>query len=197
MTPGNPSSSGRRLIVVTGQEGAGKTTVMRALLESTPGAAKVDAEDVGQVNPFVMDDRFLALLHANVLAVVRNFWAAGHDPVITGSLLAADRPEAVEQVRRRLPGDVRLGLVHLLASTETRDRRRIARAKPSTEESRAAADRHAPEDGSLAAVPPSERGYDYLRIRNDEQTVAETIAAIRAGLADFFAVDGAAPQLHG
>src|SRR5690606_15045155 len=103
------------------------TTVMRALLDAIPGSAKVDAEDVGQVNPFVMDDRFLALLHANVVAVVGNFWSAGYDPVITGSLLAADRPEAVAAFRRLLPDEVGLSVVHLLASKNTRDRRRIAR----------------------------------------------------------------------
>lgn len=59
-------SEQRSLIVVTGQEGAGKTTIMRGLLPYARDAAKVDAEDVGQVNPFVMDEAFLRLLWNNM-----------------------------------------------------------------------------------------------------------------------------------
>ncbi len=45
---------GLSLIPTTGKEGAGKGTVLTALLPHTPYAAKLDAEDVGQVNPFIL-----------------------------------------------------------------------------------------------------------------------------------------------
>jgi predicted ABC-type ATPase len=42
---------GRRLIIVSGEEGAGKSTIVRALLPSTPQGARIDPEDIGQTNP--------------------------------------------------------------------------------------------------------------------------------------------------
>jgi type II secretory pathway predicted ATPase ExeA len=52
----------RRLIIVSGEEGAGKSTLVRALLPSTPNGARLDAEDIGQTNPCPMDDEFFGLL---------------------------------------------------------------------------------------------------------------------------------------
>jgi guanylate kinase len=39
------------LLIITGQEGAGKTTICRELLAHTPSAARIDGEDLGQTNP--------------------------------------------------------------------------------------------------------------------------------------------------
>ena len=36
------------LLIITGQEGSGKTTVSRELLVQTQNAARIDAEDLGQ-----------------------------------------------------------------------------------------------------------------------------------------------------
>ena len=40
---------GRRLIIVSGEEGAGKSTIVRALLPSTPQGARIDAEEYAAV----------------------------------------------------------------------------------------------------------------------------------------------------
>ncbi len=65
------------LMIIVGQEGSGKSTTVRALLETTPSAARIDAEDVGAVNPWKLDDACIDLLHANVVALTSNFWGAG------------------------------------------------------------------------------------------------------------------------
>jgi hypothetical protein len=57
---------GRWLIIVSGEEGAGKSTIVRALLPYTPQGARIDAEDIGQTNPCPMDDTFFDLLRRNV-----------------------------------------------------------------------------------------------------------------------------------
>jgi ABC-type Mn2+/Zn2+ transport system ATPase subunit len=44
------------LIIIVGQEGSGKSTIVRALLEVTSSAARIDAEDVGAVNPWKLED---------------------------------------------------------------------------------------------------------------------------------------------
>jgi hypothetical protein len=83
---GSPAA-GNRLILVTGEEGAGKSTVIRALLPHTPDGARIDAEDIGQTNPCRMDDEFFGLLRRNVAGLVENFWTAGYANVVAGSFL--------------------------------------------------------------------------------------------------------------
>src|SRR5690606_35577919 len=106
--------------------------VMSALLPHTPRAGKIDAEDVGQVNPFTFDRPFLELLWSNVIAVVENFWAAGCTTVITGSFLDRDAYSSLRESLDRLGHGPTLYVVHLVPSTSARDRRRISRPKPTS-----------------------------------------------------------------
>lgn len=176
-------TNSRSLIIVTGDEGAGKTTVMRALLPHAGNAAKLDAEDVGQVSPFIMDEPFIRLLWDNVRSVIGNFWAAGYATVITGSFLVGDTYSRYQQFRSELPDDLDIYLVQLVASKAVRDRRRIERDKPSTKESRDSVDAFCPDDNSLMEA---ESDYRYLRVRNDSQSVSETVAVIRQAIPAVF-----------
>ena len=178
----NPAQ--RRLIIVTGGEGAGKSTVMSALLPQTAGAAKIDAEDIGQVNPFIFDQPFLELLWNNTTALVTNFWAAGYSTVITGSFLDGDTHASFRQFRARLPRNVVIYLVHLQASKPVRDQRRIDRAKPSTAEWRDRVDASYPDDET--SLRAGDRGYRYIPIVNSDQNLHETIAAIKAAIPEIY-----------
>ncbi len=104
---------GRRLIIVSGEEGAGKSTIVRALLPSTPQGARIDAEDIGQTNPCPMDDTFFDLLRRNVAGLVENFWAAGYVNVIAGSFLR--RYSDYVSFRLLLPRPSAVFLVDLLS----------------------------------------------------------------------------------
>lgn len=176
-------TSRRSLIVVTGGEGAGKTTVMRALLPHAPNAAKVDAEDVGQVNPFRMDEAFIRLLWDNVRGLICNFWAAGYSTVITGSFLVEDTDSRYQQFRGGLPDDIDIYLVQLQASKTVRDRRRIEREKPSTKEWRDRVDAFNPGGTSLMNA---ESDYRYVRVKNDLQSVDDTVAVILQAIPEVF-----------
>ncbi len=171
----------RRLIIIVGQEGAGKSTVVRALLPDTPHGAQIDAEDVGQVNPWRWDDAFKKLLWNNVASLVLNFWQAGYTNVIAGSFINDYADYA--QFRTRLDRDVATYLVQLCASKTARDHRRIERPKPSNNESRDALDRHYPEDTTLR---DAEADYRYIRIDNSALTLAETVERIRRALPEVF-----------
>src|SRR5690348_14345707 len=114
----------QRLIIVNGEEGAGKSTIMRALLPSTPYGARIDAEDIGQTNPCPMDDEFFGLLRWNVAGLVENFWAAGYANVIAGSFLRCYSDYVSFRLLLR-PSAV--SLVDLLVDREVRDHRRITR----------------------------------------------------------------------
>jgi type II secretory pathway predicted ATPase ExeA len=43
------------LIIIVGQEVSGKSMTVRALLETTSSAARIDAEDVGAVYPWKLE----------------------------------------------------------------------------------------------------------------------------------------------
>lgn len=175
---------GRSLILVTGGEGAGKSTVMAALLPQTRGGAKLDAEDVGQVNPFAFGQAFLQLLWSNVADVVTNFWAAGYPTVITGSLLDGDTYTSFQQFRRYLPSDVAIYVVHLQASKTTRDQRRIDRPKPSSREWRDRVDASYPSNDT--SLRDNAQDYRYVAIDNSNQLLRETIAVITDAIPEIY-----------
>lgn len=170
----------KTLIVVTGAEGAGKSTIMSALLPHTPRAAKVDAEDVGQVNPFSFDQAFLDLLWSNLTAVISNFWAAGFTTVITGSFLDRDTHSSLQEFRDRLGQSPTLYMVHLVPSKAARDRRRILRHKASSEEWRDAVD--AGYEQHTSSLGENAGDFHYIAIDNSDQTVSETVTDIRASI---------------
>ena len=130
-----PASPEQRLIIISGEEGAGKSTIVRALLPPTPYGARIDAEDIGQTNPCPMDDTFFDLLRRNVAGLVENFWAAGYVNVIAGSFL---RRYSDYVSFRQLLRPSAVFLIDLLAGKEVRDHRRITRAKRATQEWRLA-----------------------------------------------------------
>ncbi len=137
--------------------------------------------DVGQVNPWTMDDVFVELLQRNVAALVRNFWRAGYKNVITGSFLR--NYSDYLSFRGFLTDEASVQLIQLCASKQVRDERRIARSKPSTAQWRDEVDRVDPEDTTLAAAAAD---YRYARIDNDGQTVAGTIAAIKRAVPEIY-----------
>ena len=172
----------RRLIVIVGQEGAGKTTIIRALLERTPNGAQIDAEDVGQVNPWSMDAKFLDLLGRNVSALAKNFWAAGYENVLAGSFL--DNRVELDRFRTLIAADVEWVVVQLCASKSVRDERRIARDKASSPELREMVDAACPEDVTLAS---GERWYRYLRVDDGDLSVDQTVDEITTALPEIYA----------
>jgi energy-coupling factor transporter ATP-binding protein EcfA2 len=163
------------LLMITGQEGAGKSTTLRALGPATPSSARIDAEDVGETNPWDMNDAFMQLLWKNVADLTRNFWDAGFRTVVAGSFV--NTIEDYRRFRAILNRDANVYVVQLCAGKPVRDVRRIERGKPTTEEWRDMVDQADPEDSSLAS---SADGYRFLRIDNDGFDVGQTVQRIQA-----------------
>jgi hypothetical protein len=173
---------GRRLIIVSGEEGAGKSTIVRALLPSTPQGARIDAEDIGQTNPCPMDDTFFDLLRRNVAGLVENFWAAGYVNVIAGSFLR--RYSDYMSFRQLLPRPSAVFLVDLLVDREVRDRRRITRAKQTTQEWRDMVDQ-IPEDQTIRQAADAD--YRYIDIDTTDLDVARTVQWIKGAIPEVYA----------
>lgn len=169
------------LIIIVGQEGSGKSTIVRALLEVTLRSAQIDAEDVGAVNPWQMDDAFIRLLHANVADVTRNFSDAGYQNVIAGSFMS--NSSDYQKFGARLTRDANVYIIHLCATKQTRDARRIAREKETSEDWRDMVDRVDPEDSTFQ---DQDADYRYVRIDNDSMAIAETVLAVQRAIPELY-----------
>jgi energy-coupling factor transporter ATP-binding protein EcfA2 len=171
-----------RLIIIGGEEGAGKSTIVRALLPSTPYGARIDAEDIGQTNPCPMDDTFFDLLRRNVAGLVENFWAAGYVNVIAGSFLRCYSDYV--SFRQLLPRPPAVFLVELLADKEVRDHRRITRAKQTTQEWRDMVDQ-VPEDRTIRQAADAD--YRYIGIDTTGLDAAGTVQRVKAAIPEVYA----------
>jgi energy-coupling factor transporter ATP-binding protein EcfA2 len=169
------------LILIEGQEGAGKSTLVRALVPHTPNSVKIDGEDLGQTNPCPMDGPFFELMRANILALIHNYWRAGYTHVIAGSFL--NNYQDYTLFRAGLPEDTRIYFVHLCAAREVRDQRRIERAKPTSAAWRDWVDEHYPEETSFKN---DQADYRYIRIDSSDLTVDETLAAIKDAIPEVY-----------
>lgn len=182
MSPSQQSASlGQRLIIVSGEEGAGKSTIVRALLPSTPCSARIDAEDIGQTNPCPMDDTFFDLLRRNVAGLVENFWAAGYANVIAGSFL---RRYSDYISFRQLLRPSAVFFVDLLVERQERDHRRITRTKQTTQEWRDMVDQ-IPEDRTIRQAADAD--YRYIGIDTTDLDVAGTVQRIKGAIPEVYA----------
>jgi energy-coupling factor transporter ATP-binding protein EcfA2 len=179
VTPAPPP--GPRLVLVDGEEGAGKSTIIRALLPHAPGSARIDAEDLGQTNPCPMDDAFFDLLRRNVASLMENFWTAGYPTVVAGSFLR-DYPDYLA-FRKLLTRPAAVFLVELLVDKDVRDHRRITRAKQTSQAWRDMVDRM-PEDRSIRAAVDAD--YRYVGVDTTRLDVPETVQRIRDAIPEVF-----------
>lgn len=137
----------------------------------------------GADNPWQMDDAFIRLLHANVADVTRNFRDAGYQNVIAGSFMS--NSSDYQTFRTRLTRDANIYIIHLCATKQTRDARRIARDKETSEEWRDMVDRVDPEDSTFHN---QDADYRYVRIDNDSMSIAETVLAVQRAIPEIYSL---------
>jgi ABC-type cobalamin/Fe3+-siderophores transport system ATPase subunit len=171
-----------RLVLVNGEEGAGKSTIVRALQPHTPDSARIDAEDLGQTNPCPMNDEFFDLLRRNVAGLVENYWTAGYTNVIAGSFLR-DYPDYLS-FRKLLALPRAVFLVDLIVDKVVRDGRRVTRAKQTTQEWRDMVDL-TPED--LTIRQATDADYRYIGIDTTRLDVPETVRRIMHAIPEIYA----------
>ncbi|WP_148272193.1 hypothetical protein [Micromonospora maris] len=170
-----------RLVLVCGQEGAGKSTIIRALLPCTPYSARIDAEDIGQTNPCPMDDEFFDLLRGNVAGLVERFCSAGYVNVIAGSFLRDYRDYLA--FRQLLPKPTAVFLVELLVDSDVRDDRRLSRAKQTTQRWRDRVDL-IPEDRTIREAANTD--YRYIGVDTTNLSIVETVRWITESIPEIY-----------
>jgi GTPase SAR1 family protein len=167
------SGHDRNLIIIFGQEGVGKTTIISKLIEYIPQSAQMDAENLGQVNPWVYDEKFLQLLWKNVVDLTFNFWDFGYNTVITGSFF--DDYSQFKEFRSLLPQDIHMTVIHLCANKSVRDHRREERVKPYNKKESDWVDENYPEDREFSEHTDE---VHYIRIDTSNLSMDATISLI-------------------
>ena len=171
----------KKLLIICGQEGTGKSTLSKAILPYLNNGAAFDAENILQVNPFEFDAKFKQLAIDNTSVLINSFFRHGYERVIAGSFIN-DRTD-YDSFKTRLEYNPKVFIVMLIASQDVRDKRRIERSKPTTKEWRDIADTKAPKDMTLVQTNDE---YNYCEIDSSELTIKETIAGIKKKIPDFF-----------
>jgi len=64
----------KRLILVCGPNGVGKTTACQRLLEALPRSAYIDSDWCRMMNPFAFDAATTEIIRANIAALMRNYF---------------------------------------------------------------------------------------------------------------------------
>jgi NAD(P)H-binding len=164
---------GQRLIIISGEEGAGKSTIARCCHppRTAPGSTPRTS---GRPIPAQFPRSRPKNVSSNVADLVQNFWAAGYINVIAGSFLRSYSDYV--SFRQLLTCPSAVFLVDLLVDKEARDHRRITRAKQTTQEWRDMVDQ-IPED--LTIRQAADADYRYIGIDTTNLNVAGTVQRIQ------------------
>ena len=177
----------KKFLIVCGQEGAGKTTFASTINSHADKCAALDAEEVGQVNPWVFDDAFVRLLFDNVLDVVHNFFEHDYEKVVAGSFI--NTREDFDNFRKELKYDPEIYILILRASKEVRDKRRLARKnKPTDQEMMDWVDENYSFEKTLQTLidTPHEGVYQLIEVDNSNVTNEQAIEEVKKKIPDFF-----------
>lgn len=95
----------KRVIILCGPNGVGKTSICQALLRLTPRSAYVDSDSLRLMNPFVLNDETIPTIAKNLGDVIVNYLECpAVDTVFFSYGLHGRRREVFERVLRRLEG---------------------------------------------------------------------------------------------
>jgi len=88
-----------RVVVITGAPGVGKTSVARHLIGfCPPGTAFLDTDQLADIHPWHIDERFLNIVGANLRACLENFSFANiHTVVVSGVIVQGGIYDQIEE----------------------------------------------------------------------------------------------------
>ena len=160
----------KRLYVIGGTMGVGKTTVCRRLARRLPNSAFLDGDWCWDMAPFVVNEENKAMVLGNIAHLLRAFLDnSGFEAVVFCWVM--DHDGIIQSLLDRLPGQgFRLWSVSLTASPEEL-RRRVER------DVAAGIRRPGAAEASLARLPLYEK-MDTIKLDVTSLTPAETAEAL-------------------
>jgi gluconate kinase len=119
----------RRLLLLGGPPGVGKTTVAPLLADQLAPCAWVDGDDLSRMSPVGITDRARRMVESNIVHVLQEFLAADYEHVFLCWVL--HRRDLIERLVHAVgvqPDDVEV--VHLVATPDTIRSRLANRSSP-------------------------------------------------------------------
>lgn len=173
----------KKLLIVCGDEGAGKSTFAKKIVPFLKNGASFDAENILQVNPFEFNKKFIKLAIANSVDLIHNFFEAGYEQVVAGSFISTR--EEFDVFNSQLAGDPEIYILQLTAEKFVRDDRRLKREKPTDQKQMDWMDINWPTSNSLAETA-GDGSYSFFRLDNSELPIDQAIQKVKEGLSGFF-----------
>lgn len=173
----------KKLLIIGGDEGAGKSTLAKKIVPHINNGAAFDAENLVQIFPFEFNNTFQNLVIDNSLDLIHNFYEYGYERVVAGSFVN-DR-NWFDIFRSKLKYDPQIYFLMLVVPKPERDIRRLTREKKSTKEMMDWLDNKYPPDTTLRDSQKT-GDYTYVEIDNSNISIEDSIAKLKELIPDFF-----------
>jgi len=72
----------KKLIIINGTTGVGKTSVGRLLFKSLSKSTFLDGDDVWQIHPFVVNEETKEMVHKNIAYILRTYLQSSYENII-------------------------------------------------------------------------------------------------------------------
>ncbi|PIT92932.1 MAG: hypothetical protein COU06_02640 [Candidatus Harrisonbacteria bacterium CG10_big_fil_rev_8_21_14_0_10_38_8] len=163
-----------KLILISGQPGAGKTSVSRQLLSELSNTAYIESDSLITVNPFEMNERLNTLLLKNSVSLLNNYIFEGYQNIIICGLVK--NQETLDSLVILLPENIEITLIWLRADKEIRKSRKQERGRDEADSSKWLdfVDALIPDIDSFRL----EKGR-YLSINTEEISITEVCSRIK------------------
>lgn len=173
----------QKLLIVCGQEGVGKSTLLKSLVKQLRHGAVVDVEDLLQVNPWKQNKEFENLALDNAAAIVNNFFKYSYPQVAVGS--AVRNRKELDLFKTKLVLQPETYILNLVVFQDILDKRRKQREQePYTEKFLEWLKTSPQQDSTLKESNDS--SYTYVEIDNEKLSVEETIMQLKKTIPKFF-----------
>lgn len=115
----------KKLFLINGRGGTGKTNVAESLFELLEKTALLDIDHLMKVKPWEFDDQLSLLGVDNASALIDNYFKAGYSSVVLSG--GVYNQVLMDHLMKMLSSDCKIYFVWLSASKEVRDKRRLGR----------------------------------------------------------------------
>lgn len=173
----------KRLILILGPNGVGKSTASAELLRLLPGSAYIDSDTLRMTHPAEFTEDSIALQKANILAVMRNYFASSFiENVIFPYGLHGHRQKLLEELLSELHHDFTVSLFPIiLVCNEEENIRRMEsdgrnkeQIKRAIEKTRAIYDNIAYPKINTTHLTPEQTAHELIRHMQERAALKHT-----------------------
>ena len=168
----------KKIILLNGQSGAGKTTVSLALFNKLNNSFLIEADNLVRVLPWRFNDELQKLAVINAASLINNFFNYKYTQGILSSGIL--NQALLDLLQSKLDQNTKLMYIWLFADKETRMKRKTARQRDESDDPKNFhfIDALIPDPGNLII-----KNGVYLKMNSTDKTSKETAEEIYSQIA--------------